>query len=389
MKITEIECYVLLAPNMNAGSTSSAQDSFIVIVQTDEGISGIGESDVNPWIAKACIEAPGTHTMGIGIKETLIGADPLAIESLWEQLYIGTAMNGRRGAVIHALGAIDMALWDIRGKVEGKPIFELLGGAKQDHVVPYASLQPAGNRWEEYRDSLCNWAERAKSLGFKAVKAEVTMNGPYAHDGMKEPYEHHTRVVEAVRKTLGPDIALMIDVQYMWPDAATALRTVKDWKEFDIFFLETPVWIDRLDEYAKLHEQAPMPIAAGEWQATRHEFEELMDRGQVDVAQPDVGRVGGFGEAKAVCDMAAARGRMIVPHCWKTGVSVTATAHLAFNTPHCRFIEYLPPTLCTETLRRDLAIDGFEFRNGLIEKPKRPGLGAELNREALQKYRVA
>jgi L-alanine-DL-glutamate epimerase-like enolase superfamily enzyme len=388
VKIVEVECYVLLAPNMSIGSTSSAQDSFVVIVQTDQGVSGIGESDVNPWIARACVEAPGTHTMGVGIKETLIGANPLEIDDLWRRLYVGTAMNGRRGAVIHAMGAIDMALWDIKGKVAGKPIFELLGGAKQSQVIPYASLQPAGSDWQEYRDSLCEWAERAKALGFKAVKAEVTMNGPYAHDGMCEPYEHHTRVVEAVRKTLGPDIALMVDVQYMWPDATTALNTIKDWKEFDVFFLETPLWIDRLDEYAKLHEEAPMPIAAGEWQATRHEFEELMDRGKIDVAQPDVGRIGGFGEAKAVCDMAARRGRLIVPHCWKSGISVTATAHLAFNTPHCRFIEYLPPTLCTEPLRRELAIDGFEFRNGLIEPPTKPGLGAELNRDALRRYRV-
>jgi L-alanine-DL-glutamate epimerase-like enolase superfamily enzyme len=389
MRITDIECYVLLAPNMSTGSTSSAQDSFIVIVRTDEGISGIGESDVNPWIAKACVEAPGTHTMGLGMREMLIGADPLQIEELWQRLYIGTAMNGRRGAVIHALGAIDMALWDISGKAEGKPIFELLGGAKQEVVTPYASLQPAGRQWEAYRDSLCEWAERAKNLGFRAVKAEVTMNGPYAHDGMREDYDKHTRVVEAVRKALGPDIALMIDVQYMWPDAATALRTVRDWAPFDIFFLETPIWIDRLDEYAKLHDAAPMPIAAGEWQATRWEFEELLDRGKVDVAQPDIGRVGGFGEAKAVCEMAAARNRIIVPHCWKTGVSVTATAHLAFNTPHCRFIEYLPPKLCTETLRRELAVDGFEFVDGLIRKPTKPGLGAELNEEALRRYRVA
>jgi L-alanine-DL-glutamate epimerase-like enolase superfamily enzyme len=388
MKIIDVECHVLLAPNMSTGSTSSAQDSFILILRTDEGVSGIGESDVNPWIARACIEAPGTHTMGLGIKETLIGADPLD-EGLWQRLYIGTAMNGRRGAVIHALGAVDMALWDIRGKAAGKPIFELLGGAKQTHVVPYASLQPAGNRWEEYRDSLCEWAERAKGLGFKAVKAEITMNGPYAHDGMREPYEHHTRVVEAVRKTLGPDIALMVDVQYMWPDAETALRTVKDWGEFNIFFLETPIWIDRLDDYARLHDAAPMPIAAGEWQATRFEFEDLLDRGKIDVAQPDIGRIGGFGEAKAVCDMAAARGRIVVPHCWKTGVSVTATAHLAFNTPHCRFIEYLPPALCTETLRRELAVDGFTFNNGRINPPTKPGLGAELDMAALRRFTVA
>jgi L-alanine-DL-glutamate epimerase-like enolase superfamily enzyme len=192
-----------------------------------------------------------------------------------------------------------------------------------------------------------------------------------------------------VRKTLGPDIALMVDVQYMWPDAETALRTVRDWAEFDLFFLETPIWIDRLDDYARLHEEAPMKIAAGEWQATRYEFEELMDRGRVDVAQPDVGRVGGFSEAKAVCDMAADRGRIIVPHCWKTGVSVTATAHLAFNTPHCRFIEYLPPALCVDALRKELAIDGFNFVNGMIEKPTAPGLGAVLNEEAVRAFKVA
>ena len=86
--------------------------------------------------------------------------------------------------------------------------------------------------------------------------------------------------------------------------------------------------------------------------------------GKIDVAQPDIGRVGGFGEAMAVCDMAAERGRLIVPHCWKTGISVTATAHLAFATPHCRFIEYLPPDLCTSTLRKELATTASRFATG-------------------------
>jgi L-alanine-DL-glutamate epimerase-like enolase superfamily enzyme len=389
MKITDIECHVLLAPDMRPGSSSSAQDSFIVRVRTDEGLTGIGESDVNPWIARACIEAPSTHTMGLGLRDMLIGADPLDPEALWQRLYVGSCMNGRRGAVIHAMGAIDMALWDIKGQAENKPVFELLGGAVKDHVVPYASLQPRGSGWEAYRDSLCEWAERSKNLGFKAVKAEVTMNGPYAHDGMAEPDDKHTRVVEAVRKTLGPDIALMIDVQYLWPDAETALRTIKDWAPFDVFFLETPLWIDHLDEYAKLQAAAPMRIAAGEWQATRWEFEDLMDRGGVKVAQPDIGRVGGFGEAKAVCEMAAERDRLIVPHCWKTGVSVTATAHLAFATAHCPFIEYLPPAICEETLRKELATEGFAFEDGLIRKPVAPGLGVHIDDSALARFRAA
>jgi L-alanine-DL-glutamate epimerase-like enolase superfamily enzyme len=389
MKITGIDCHVLLAPNYDKTLTSSAQDSFIVAIHTDQGISGFGESDVNPWIAKTCIEAPGTHTMSLSLRDILIGADPLNIAALWRRMYIGTCMHGRRGAVIHAMGAIEMALFDIKGKAEGKPVYELLGGLRQQAVVPYASLQPSGHSFAEYRDSLCAWAQRAKDFGFKAVKAEVTMNGPYAHSGLHESFDRHTDVVAAVRKTLGPDIALMVDVQYMWEDAATALETVRQWKEFDLFFLETPIWVDNLDEYAKLHDTAPMKIASGEWLATHWEFEDLIDRGKIDVAQPDVGRVGGFLEAKKVCDHAAASGRIIVPHCWKTGLSVTATAHLAFNTPHCAFIEYLPPQLCVETLRRELVQEGFDFVGGRILPPKRPGLGIEVNMDVLQRYKVA
>jgi L-alanine-DL-glutamate epimerase-like enolase superfamily enzyme len=203
---------------------------------------------------------------------------------------------------------------------------------------------------------------------------------------MNEPYDRHTEVVAAVRKAVGPDMVLMIDVQYLWNDAATCLSVVKDWAEFDVYFLETPIWSDNLREYAKLVEKAPMKIAAGEWLATRHEFEELLTTGQVQVAQPDVGRVGGIGEAKVVCDMAAAHGRIIVPHCWKTGISIAATAHLAFNTPHCAFIEYLPPQLCVERLRRELAQEDLILENGTIPAPRTPGLGVEVNWDAIRSY---
>ena len=152
MKITEIECRVLLVPDLRQDVTSSAQDDIVVLVQTDEGITGIGESDVNPWMARACIEAPGTHTMGLGLKEMLIGENPLDTERLWEKLYVGSCMNGRRGAVIHAMGAIDMALWDIRGKAAGVPCYQLMGENPRTAIQPYASLQPNGESYEEYKD---------------------------------------------------------------------------------------------------------------------------------------------------------------------------------------------------------------------------------------------
>lgn len=390
LKITDIKCHVLLAPDFDVTFTSSAQDSLVVVIHTDGGVSGVGECDANPWMAKACIEAPGTHTMGLSIRDMLIGADPFEIGELWRKIYIGTAMNGRRGIVIHALSAVEMALWDLCGKAVGLPVHALLGGATRSSITPYASLQPAGGSFEEYRDALCLSAERAKALGFKAMKTEVTMNGPYAHGGMRESYDRHTEVLAAVRKTIGPDITLMVDVQYLWEDAETCLSVIKDWSEFNAYFLETPLWSDNVREMAKLVEHAPMPIAFGEWLATRFEFEELMDVGKVQVAQPDVGRVGGIGEAKIVCDMAKERGRTIVPHCWKTGISISGTAHLAFVTNHCAFIEYLPPQLCHERLRRELAHEELVLNaDGTIPLPIKPGLGVEVDWDVVKRYTVA
>jgi L-alanine-DL-glutamate epimerase-like enolase superfamily enzyme len=180
----------------------------------------------------------------------------------------------------------------------------------------------------------------------------------------------------------------MVDVQYTWREAEIASRTLRDWKEFDIFFVETPLDIDNLREYEKLHQQVPMAIAAGEWQTTRYEFVDLMDIGCIDIAQPDVGRVGGLTEALRVCDLAAQRGRRIVPHCWKTGISLAATAHLAAVTPHCPYFEYLPPALCDSSLRKELADEHLRFKEGKISLPDRPGLGVEIDREALRRFKV-
>ncbi len=386
MRISDVTCHVLVADDFDPGLTSSAQDSLLVVITTDDGVEGYGESDLNPWIGRACIEAPGTHTMGLCMRDLLIGRDPGDIGAIWNDIYTFTAMNGRRGAVIHALGAVEMALWDIAGKAAGKPLWQLLGDRRDSPVVPYASLQPAGKSFEEYRDALCASAENAKELGFRAVKAECTLAGPFAHDGMNESFERHTDVVAAVREAIGPDITLMVDVQYLWRDADTAYSTVRDWDAYDIFFLETPIWPDFLDEHAKLASRVPFPIASGEWLSTKWEFVDLIERGGIGVVQPDVGRVGGINEAAAVCEMAAERNLPVVPHCWKTGISLSATAHLAFVTPGIRFIEYLPPQLCIEKLRRELAIEDLVFENGVILPPTKPGLGVEINWDAVKAY---
>ncbi len=388
MKITQVDCHVLLVPDVDEGATSSAQDDIVVEVHTDDGLTGIGETDVNPWIARACIEAPGTHTMGLGLAEMLVGQDPLDVERLWDTLYVGSAMNGRRGALIHALGALDIALHDLRGKALGKPCYELLGGAARRQITPYASLLGHGATFEEYRASMLTMACEAQRRGFRGAKLELILSGPYAHGGLHVPHRCVTEAIAAVRNAVGSDFVLMVDVGYSFPDADTCLRTIHDWQEFDLFFIETPLPSDDLPGYARLAREQPIPIAAGEWLATRFEFLDLMDQGLVRVAQPDIGRVGGLTEARRVCDLARERERIIVPHAWKTGISIAAAVHLAAATPHCPYIEFLPADMSASSLRRELVVDELMLCDGSIALPQKPGLGVELNRAALEKYSV-
>ncbi len=388
MKITEIECHILVTPEIKENSTSSSQDNLVVIIHTDEGISGIGETDTGPWLAKAAIEAPGSHSMAMGMTELLIGQDPMDTAAIWEMLYVRTCMSGRRGAVICAMGAIDMALWDIKGKALNQPVYKLLGGAHKDHIIPYASLQPHGKTVKEYGDSLIEWAKTAKEFGFTAGKMECTLGGPYNHVGLQGSDEDMTDIIKDCRRAVGPEFQMMVDVQYLWSDYKSALRTIKHWDSLDLFFLEAPLQIDNLEGYAKLADEAPMRIAAGEWQNTRFEFIDLMDKGKVDVAQPDIGRVGGITEALRVCHMAQDRGRLIVPHCWKTGIGISATAHLAAVTPNCPMIEFLPAELCDSALRVELVEDPMVMQNGKLSLPDKPGLGINLNMEAIEKYSV-
>jgi L-alanine-DL-glutamate epimerase-like enolase superfamily enzyme len=390
MRITGVDCHILLDPGYERDATSSNQDDIVVEVHTHEGITGIGETDLNAWVARECIEAPGTHTMDLGLGQTLVGMDPLDPVAVWDKLYVGTAMTGRRGAVVHALGAIDMALWDICGKAAGVPTWQLLGDKARDSFRPYASLLPkADGNFDEFSQTLVDQAAWARGLGFRAAKLEILITGPYAHSGLDFPDSRMVETIAGVRREVGPDFAIMVDVAYAWDDVGHALEVIESWADLDVFFVETPLWADDLEGYAELARRSPTPIAAGEWLATRYEFLDLMDRGGVHVAQPDVGRVGGLTEARRVCDLAAERDRLIVPHGWKTGITVAATAHLAAVTPHMPFFEYVPQQVAESRLRRELVTDELTLVDGELALPARPGLGIELNRDVLEEFEQA
>jgi L-alanine-DL-glutamate epimerase-like enolase superfamily enzyme len=389
VRIVDVSTRILLDPALDVGATSSAQDTIVVEVATDEGIVGIGETDLNAWVARACIESPGTHTMDRGLKAMLIGRDPRDPAAVWEELYIGSAMSGRRGALVNAIGALDIALWDIAGKAAGVPTWQLFGPPAREQLTPYASLQPEVSSFDAYLQSMITWAQTARGMGFTAAKLEATFSGPYAHKGLQGPDRWIEEVVREVRAAAGPEMTLMVDVQYAFDSVDRALRTAEALAPYDVFFLETPLWVDDLDGYAELRRRSPVRIAQGEWLTTRHEFAQLLDRGCVDVAQPDIGRVGGLTEALRVTQMAVEHDVLVVPHAWKTGISIAVAAQLATVTPHMPFFEFLPAELCESRLRKELVRDALMFEHGSLGIPVGPGLGIELNRDAVAEFNVA
>ena len=206
---------------------------------------------------------------------------------------------------------------------------------------------------------------KAKELGFKAVKLEICIKGPYSHNSLQIPDDREiARIVAACREAIGPDITVMVDVAYCWRDWKEALRAIEMFAGEDIYFVETPLPSDDIDGYAKLCRASPVRIAAGEWQNTRFEFLEFMNRDALDVVQPDVGRVGGLTEARRVAMHARDRGLAVVPHCWKSAIGIAASVHLAAVAPTCTFIEFLPKELADSRLRRDLVRDELPVIDG-------------------------
>ena len=379
----------MIVPDFDSDACSSAQDNFVVKIFAENGLYGIGETDTNPWGTKAIIDSPGTHAMGRGFADILIGKDPRNVEGLWHEMNEKTMMTSRRGLGICAIGAIDMALWDLCGKIYDQPVWKLLGGSKKKFVTPYASLLPDGHTLKEYSDSLVNKTIKAKELGFKAAKLEICIKGPYSHNNLQiEDDREFANMVKLCRKSVGDDMVLMADVAYAWPDWKTALKALNMVENDDLYFIETPLPIEDLDGSAKLANRTNIRIATGEMLQTRFECFETIVKGRVDVIQPDVGRVGGLTEAKRVCDYAEDHGVLVVPHCWKSAIGIAASTHLSATTLSCPFIEFLPKELAESQLRKDLVLEELPVIDGKIHLPEKPGLGIELNEEKLIQYTV-
>jgi L-rhamnonate dehydratase len=369
MKITDVEAIYLKLPDMDE-RCDGTQDTLVVRVHTDEGIVGIGEVDSSPLVAKAIIEAPISHAIARGLRECVIGGDPLEIEVLWDRMYQGSIFFGRGGAAQQAISGIDMALWDIAGKALGQPVYKLLGGGFKTKLRAYASILFGDTPEETYEIG-----RRFVDQGFTGVK--------FGWGPIGESEASDLAHVRAARRALGDNVDLMIDAGLAY-DSSTALRRAQQFAEFNPFWMEEPLHPDDLEGYASLSASSPIRIAAGEQETTIRGFEDLLKAG-LQVVQPDVARVGGPSRAVEIGRLAARHHRMCVNHSYKTGISVAASLHFLAALPNSSLLEY-----CVEdsALRQTLTRQKFPVVDGYVDVPQEPGLGIELDEDVLVRYRV-
>jgi L-alanine-DL-glutamate epimerase-like enolase superfamily enzyme len=369
MKITDVEAIHLRLPEVEE-IADGTQDVLVVKIHTDAGLVGIGEVTSQSYVCKAIVEAPRSAERRHGLALILRGQDPLDVEGLWQRMYYHTNRYGRRGAAVHAISGADIALWDIRGKALGKPVYELLGGRCRHTVRAYASYL-FGPTPRETADL----AKRAVDLGLTAVKFGW---GPFGQDAAVDVAQ-----VEAARGTVGADRDLMVDVGHKW-DAATALERCRLLAPMRLGWLEEPLAQDDLKGYGELCPRSPIPIAAGEGGVTRWDFEDLIERG-LHVLQPDVAFCGGLTVCREVSRLAQVAGRRCVPHCFSTGINLAASLHWMAACPDGDLVEYcLRPSPLMRQLVRNLP----PLVDGRVPVPAGPGLGIDLDEQVVERFRV-
>lgn len=378
MKIASVETIVLkqdLGADVKFAFSQAwynARTIMILKVTTDTGIVGWGESFGPAFVNQTIIDQYFSHY--------LIGRDPLDIEVIWEGLYNIMRDHCTKGNAIEAISAVDVALWDIKGKFLNLPIYKLMGGSPRTRVMPYATglyrnVLPTDHK------ALIEEALSYKNAGFKAMKIKI---GFGIQDDIK--------AVKAIREAIGPDIKIMVDANHAY-NANTALKVCRGIEDCDITWFEEPVPPEDYDGYVEVKSQTSIPISGGEAEFTRFGFNTLLSRRCVDIVQPDCGVTGGISEFRKIAVLASIHNIQVYPHVWGSAIALNVGIHCAFA------LQDFPNNLVQEDMmleydrtenifREKLSKEPLKLVDGYIMPPTKPGLGIEIDEELIAKYRI-
>lgn len=369
MKIREIRSAGLRGATPEGGWSNELRPEdcvhTLITVHTDEGVVGLGSVFTNDALVQAALAL---------LEPLYKGESAVEPERVSEKLHQNMFWMGRGGSITHAISGIDIALWDIFGKVTGQPVSRLLGGRYRERIQPYASLlmdEPA-----KLKEHLL----QVKAQGFRAFKIGW---GPFGRRNASTD----EAIVATARDTIGPDCKLMVDAGgsdahwgrgYKW-----ALNTAKMLANYDVTWFEEALSPDALEDFVLLREHSPVPISGGEVLTRRQSFQPWLERRAFDIIQPDVTKVGGISEERRIAWMAQDHGVQFIPHGWNTTVGLAADLHLAAAISNTEFVEYLTGSPFID----EITLGGWKLdQDGMLAIPTTPGLGVELDPDVVEKY---
>jgi D-galactarolactone cycloisomerase len=379
VKVTKVTCHLLQSkvdrPFTSArGWLYTTRSSCVVEVETDAGVTGWGECYGPAAVNKALIETQ--------YAPRVVGRDPFDVEVVWEDLYNRIKDYGAQGFSITALSGIDIALWDIMGRATGLPVHKLIGGAHRKAILAYATglyFIDMDRLVEEAVEEALEYKEQ----GFRAIKMKIGLGDP----------KLDVRRVRAVREAIGPDVALAVDANHCFT-VPQAIRLGRMLEELDLLWFEEPISPEDHEGYAQVTRALDLAVAGGENDFTRWGFRDVIAKKAMDIVQPDVCAAGGISEMRKIATLASAFGVECVPHAWGSAIGLAATVQFLAALPdQPPAFRPTPPMLEFEQtpnpLRDDLAREPIRQVNGVVRVPDGPGLGIEVDREVLGRFKVA
>ena len=373
MKIQKIEPFVITykldTPFYFSQWQYDTRKICIVKITLDDGTYGWGEGYGPAEVIKSGIDF---------FTPFLLGKGALEHEILWQEMYRRSMDYARSGAFQAAISAIDVALWDIKGKLLNQPVSVLLGGIKNPIIEPYATGLYF-TRCENLEELLVEEALFYKAQGFKATKMKVGLG-----------IEQDLKYIAAIRKAIGPSMRLMIDSNHAY-SYKEAIELARKAEKYDISWFEEPVSPEDYDGYRRLRENTTIPISGGECEYLKFGFKRLFENDCVDIAQPDICATGGLTEAKRITTLAQAYNKDVVPHTWGTWIAISAAIHLVANLDKNpgRMYNDLPTMELDRTenaLRDEVTLHNVKLENGHLEVPRAPGLGVDVDMDKLEYY---
>lgn len=381
MKITDVQAIILESPYENRPPEGSEEahgvkHCLLLKVSTDEGLVGWSDIETAPHVAAAAVSAPASG-VGVfeGLRELALGEDPFEVERLWDKIYRGTIYYGRRGVAMQLLSGFDIACHDLMGKATGRPLHKLLGGARRDQVRAYASTL-----FRQTPDDIRHACDFYLSRGFTAVKFGW---GVFGRNRKRD-----IALVAAARQALGSDVALLVDPGWLVQRSAfDAVELCRALEPYNVFWLEDFLHPEAYDAYAAVKAAGvKIRLAAGEQEATPWGFHDLIHRGRIDVAQPDLSRCGGFTAARRILWEAERAGIDVCPHAWLTDLLTSASLHFNAVLPRSLFLEY---NVCDNPMLREIIANPVIMdKDGFIAVPQGPGLGIEINEAAIRRFQI-